>query len=98
METAKDEVNVKELTTKYFRQLTRGCGTNECLNQYCASNRNFTSKSTKEAATEAVRLVKSYEASYLCPTFKKKKLLLKKKLKKKLIILNIIIIMIILQK
>ncbi|XP_057696873.1 ubiquitin-protein ligase E3A [Corythoichthys intestinalis] len=49
----------KNLIERYFRQLTEGCGNDDCDNEFCASCRHFRPLDKNMAAVRAVRLCKS---------------------------------------
>ncbi|CAF0831634.1 unnamed protein product [Brachionus calyciflorus] len=46
----------KEIIEKFFRQLTQGCGRENCTNSNCASNPNFQRVSINQAAALAIQL------------------------------------------
>jgi len=60
----------KELIQLYYKQVTKGCGQEDCENDVCASNKRFKRQmSNEEAAAKALSLFK--KQSKLC-VFEKK--------------------------
>ncbi|CAF0756173.1 unnamed protein product [Adineta steineri] len=59
-----------KLIQRYFQQLTRGCGNNQCLNVYCSSNASFKYdrklfEDPNNVAAEAITLTHEYGSAYL---------------------------------
>ena len=52
------KATAKHLIERYFRQLTDGCGNEDCTNEFCASCQHFRPVDKNSAAVKALELYK----------------------------------------